>query len=846
MAFPIVAATNGGNSGGNTTSHLVNLPTMPASVGSLLIVLFSVDGNPSVTWPSGWSSLFATANGSTNRLEARYRVADGTEVGTITLTTSASEGSAHTTYRITGHNSSTDPPEAGISATGTNTNPDPPSLTPTGGAKDYLWLAVQGNDGNRSTDAYPTNYTNGINNRWASANGVGVGSARRLLNAASDNPGTFTISSSDDWVAQTLAVHPGNEGIGQTFERAPDDSVSVTDTSSRTTSFGLLSSDTVAVTDQATRNASFNRTDSDSVSVADVLALVECHCQKSLADLASVTDTNQAASDYYRSTSDTVSVTDFLTTKVEFERTNSDTAAVTDQTSPTFERSASDTVSVTDFLLEEDTQVREVQDTVSVVDFVAASLGESAVICNSVVVTDDTIRATDSSRTLINVVLVTDNHESVTHYVRSSADVVTTTDSVQAFNEVVTYVADVVMTTDQVTRRVTFERLVGPDVVSVTDLTTEEDFEHRHLNDVAGTTDAVTVQLELERHPVDAVVVTELFRKEAAYSRPVFDAEEVTDHTLEADFYSRSLSDTVFLTESSDISVDYVRRTNDSVGVTDDLQEEDTEIRRLQDEVVVTEVLIVVTDYIRRLQDVVVVNDSNGPEVGKAADDSVGTSDSLSTATHYHRLPSDIGSVSDLVRPSTQYVRPTTDLVTASDVAVVGTTRDVVGFELPVTVCFGAGQTGLRPLIEILDASGAVVVLATQAGLLELGGGCYGVGAVIPANLFGPGDSGWIRLRRNPTDTQPEVFAFELPTGLVQPTQAFVDQVRDSVGNLVPRATIRVFKPNTLTLIFQTQADDEGRYLIPLTADALLGIVDLEFSAPGIQAIRKSAVKLSG
>ncbi len=202
--FPTVAATNGGNSGANVTSHTVNLPTGISS-GDLIIVMFSNDGDATVTFPSGWTNqLFSTASGTFNRFTVNYRIADGTEGSTITVTTSASEGSAHTTYRITGY---TGTPEASTPATsGGSTTPDPSSLTPSWGADDTLWLAVQGNNGNVSVTAYPTNYSNGINNRWASTNGVGVGSAERTLNAASENPGTFTISASNSWVAATIGV----------------------------------------------------------------------------------------------------------------------------------------------------------------------------------------------------------------------------------------------------------------------------------------------------------------------------------------------------------------------------------------------------------------------------------------------------------------------------------------------------------------------------------------------------------------------------------------------------------------------------------------------------------------
>ena len=91
------------------------------------------------------------------------------------------------------------------SVTGASSAPNPPSLTPTGGSKDYLWLAVEGNDSSKSVSSYPTNYTNGLNRGNFS---VYIGSAQRALTASSENPGNFTLSGTDGWVACTVGIHP--------------------------------------------------------------------------------------------------------------------------------------------------------------------------------------------------------------------------------------------------------------------------------------------------------------------------------------------------------------------------------------------------------------------------------------------------------------------------------------------------------------------------------------------------------------------------------------------------------------------------------------------------------------
>jgi hypothetical protein len=204
-AFPAVQATNTSGHSSNVTSHTVNLPT-GINAGDLLIVFFSCDGNETVTWPTvdGWASIFNQTNANT--LDIGYKIADGTEGSTITVGTGTTEQSAHISYRITGHDSA-QAPEASAGATGNSTSPNPDSLAPTGGAKDYLWIAVEGNDQGDAASAYPTNYTNGQTNNIGTNNGANVAVARRALNASSEDPGTFTIPS-EEWIACTVAVHP--------------------------------------------------------------------------------------------------------------------------------------------------------------------------------------------------------------------------------------------------------------------------------------------------------------------------------------------------------------------------------------------------------------------------------------------------------------------------------------------------------------------------------------------------------------------------------------------------------------------------------------------------------------
>ena len=223
MAFPAIGSTATTNGVTATTAPVVNLPSGIVA-GQTLIVLIRVASAGAIGWPAGWTELFDDASDASNDQTAcAWRKADGTEGATITLS-SANAKFAAIAFRITG---ATDPtvtaPVFATLATGTSANPDPGSLTPAGGAKDYLWLAVGGWEGEQTSPpgTFPANYTlsqigadSGV--AGSIATNCRVAGAGRQLNAATENPGTYTISVSDDWTATTIAVYPGPSVVEKT------------------------------------------------------------------------------------------------------------------------------------------------------------------------------------------------------------------------------------------------------------------------------------------------------------------------------------------------------------------------------------------------------------------------------------------------------------------------------------------------------------------------------------------------------------------------------------------------------------------------------------------------------
>jgi hypothetical protein len=97
-------------------------------------------------------------------------------------------------------------------AVGSNTaTPNPPALNPTTwDVEDTLWIAAVSADTSRTIDVYPSNMTlRRTGDVSGGAGGASLGIAMAESAAASFDPGTFTISASDDVRTTTVAVRPG-------------------------------------------------------------------------------------------------------------------------------------------------------------------------------------------------------------------------------------------------------------------------------------------------------------------------------------------------------------------------------------------------------------------------------------------------------------------------------------------------------------------------------------------------------------------------------------------------------------------------------------------------------------
>ena len=216
MAFPSAstATTNGSTA---TTSAVVSLPGSIVA-GQTLLVLIRCSLGGTHTFPAGWTEISQdSSDGSDDTTSLAWRRADGAEGASITVTLGTSSKFSAISWLVAGaRNPELSPPEISNITTGNNTNPNPGSLTPSGGAQDYLWFWMGGWEGTQTSppSGNPTNYTsNVVGAETGSVGGVStncrVASATRQFNVATEDPGSWTISGlGDDWTAVTVAVYP--------------------------------------------------------------------------------------------------------------------------------------------------------------------------------------------------------------------------------------------------------------------------------------------------------------------------------------------------------------------------------------------------------------------------------------------------------------------------------------------------------------------------------------------------------------------------------------------------------------------------------------------------------------
>jgi hypothetical protein len=206
---------------------------MPAGLttGDLLIATVSTDGAATAAagGSEGWTQISATSNASAVRLTILAKIAAGSDSLSLTLG-SAVDSTTHV-MRITGHGVSNVVSDIaiGTAATGTSTTPDPPSVTPAANEPNLFIAVAAADDDDEANVFWPTNYTaetNFTSDTLSATTSMILAAYRYVTTGSAQDPGTFTLAASEEWVAQSLCIPPGDPpstltplpGIGEDVE----------------------------------------------------------------------------------------------------------------------------------------------------------------------------------------------------------------------------------------------------------------------------------------------------------------------------------------------------------------------------------------------------------------------------------------------------------------------------------------------------------------------------------------------------------------------------------------------------------------------------------------------------
>lgn len=201
----------------SATTHSVGWGAGDADDVLLMLVNGAASTSYTMDVPTGWSSRYNVTQGDL-RARAFVRSAPSASAGSVNVTISAGQRVSALVYRLANVDDEVSLAEAivaGGAAGGTSTGPNPGSLSiPWGASQPSLVLAVAHSAAGGSV-SYPSSYTNGqtawtgVFNNFHARTSV----ARRVVEAASEDPGAFTLGHSVLWRAATIAIRGGTTEV---------------------------------------------------------------------------------------------------------------------------------------------------------------------------------------------------------------------------------------------------------------------------------------------------------------------------------------------------------------------------------------------------------------------------------------------------------------------------------------------------------------------------------------------------------------------------------------------------------------------------------------------------------
>lgn len=194
-SFPTVESTSQG------VGSDITLPSSIA-IGDLVLSVFMASDSSTITVPDQWTRIANDTNPTGTRLNVMYYIATSTNtsfnIGNVLVWNS---------YRISGY-SGAHTPEIATSTQEAGAAGDPPTLTPTWGSGDNLWIS-----GMVRNFVFDSDCASGYANKVYDGTGGDreAVSCRKTETSTSDNPGTLTsVSTAGEKISFTIAVRGGS------------------------------------------------------------------------------------------------------------------------------------------------------------------------------------------------------------------------------------------------------------------------------------------------------------------------------------------------------------------------------------------------------------------------------------------------------------------------------------------------------------------------------------------------------------------------------------------------------------------------------------------------------------
>lgn len=212
--YPTVVSINTSQETSVTTQHTVDLP-LNLAVGDLVLVLFAArDKAHTVTWPAGWNELVLDYSSDVRTSGGViYRVIDGSEGSSITVTTNSTQWSASIAAHIVDYQGV---PEIQAASWSSGTHqPNPPNLN-VSWDNPTLWLAGLCGHSIGTVNIYPSTYTDGTYWQYGSLSIVAF--AQKELWASSEDPGVYGLSNwNTEVVPWTIGIQGDSQELGAVF-----------------------------------------------------------------------------------------------------------------------------------------------------------------------------------------------------------------------------------------------------------------------------------------------------------------------------------------------------------------------------------------------------------------------------------------------------------------------------------------------------------------------------------------------------------------------------------------------------------------------------------------------------